>query len=115
MDSKLPIPTYYADDVTPKVFHRLHDGTGLYCMTADVRELVEQQFTADAAKAEIMIQLRDRVCKAESQLNRLLEAANKIQYWHDRGDGMIVSDEAVRNLWQVIADIEAERLNEDSR
>ena len=57
-DPKLPIPTYYADDVTPKVFHRLHDGTGLYCMTADVRELVERMEKAEAQRDRLAELLR---------------------------------------------------------
>lgn len=89
-DPKLPIPTYYADDVTPKVFHRLHDGTGLYCMTADVRELVE------------------RMEKAEAQLTSLREASVRLRNAALAMNRTQAVDDALGKLQRVLGEIDKE-------
>lgn len=57
-----------------------------------------------------LIEQRDRAERraslAQARLGLLTEAARKIRHWHDRGDGMVVSADAVRGLWAVLNEIE---------
>ena len=49
--------------------------------------------------------LRDAL-QAIDELDRVVEAAECIRHWHDveltSGDGMVVSADAVRNLWKAL-------------
>lgn len=39
---------------------------------------------------------------------QLVQASEKIRHWHDTEDGMVVSAESVRNLWETLDTIKTE-------
>jgi hypothetical protein len=63
-----------------------------------------------AAAIERVIAALAEVEALRGLLRALLDAARKIQHWHDTyrdGSGMVVSAEAVRALWSEVARIDA--------
>ena len=56
-------------------------------------------------------ELQTKLAESEARVLRLEEAANCINHWHDSGpDGMVVSSDHVRNLWQVLNETKSQSL-----
>ena len=59
----------------------------------------------------VIAQMAQRLEAAEAEIERLravVEAARCIRHWHDvDNDGMVVSGEHVRALWQALHDLDA--------
>ena len=45
--------------------------------------------------------------KALAEAERVIDAARCIRHWHDSGDGMVVSADKVRALWDALAKYDA--------
>lgn len=115
----LPIPTYdiHGYGVAGRAGHRsmsvdaveAHpEHPGDWCKADDVRELLKMQIAADGARGSMMIDLRDRCCRAEAQRDRLKAAAVTLRNAALAMNRTQAVDEALGEVQSALAAIDKE-------